>query len=103
VRLLASNLKLPLGTVHYLLKPRPPPPASSLYYGGIILKRHTSKLKPTLEDANKLTRFMFCADEVHKATDGLRGNVKFHNQMDKVHVDEKWFLDLQGWRDLSFG
>jgi hypothetical protein len=90
VRLLASNLKLPLGTVHYLLKPRPPPKAASLH-GGIILKRHTSKLKPTLKEANKLTRFMFCANEVNKATDGLQGNVKFQDQMDKVHVDEKWF------------
>jgi hypothetical protein len=53
VRLLAGQLKLPVGTVHYLLKPRPPPKDSSVY-GGIILRRHASKLKPTLKDGNKL-------------------------------------------------
>ena len=56
-RHLARKLGIPLSTCHYLLKPHPPPRriGDDDEDDGIILRRETSKLKPTLRTMN--TRF----------------------------------------------
>jgi hypothetical protein len=55
-----------------------------------VLVRHTSNLRPTLTEQNKLSRFGFCLEQINPATLNLR-HPKYHAQYDKVHVDEKWF------------
>jgi hypothetical protein len=60
-------------------------------YGGLkILARHSSALRPSLKPDNQLHRFLFCQSQVNPATMGLRGNGRFFDEMDMVHVDEKW-------------
>jgi hypothetical protein len=48
------------------------------------VKRVTSAVRPLLTPANKTARLRFCIGHVNP--DGL-----FHDMMDKVHIDEKWF------------
>lgn len=90
MRHLAGTIGLPLGTVHYLLKPRPPP-SSSFNNSGIILVRHSSSLKPTLKDANILHRYYFVLSMINRTSLFTRGNAVYLDQMDRIHIDEKWF------------
>jgi hypothetical protein len=87
-RLLASKLKMPLTTVHWLVRDRPQGPR--LLYGGAILKPHRSSLKPKLTNGNKLHRLLFCMSQLKSSSLNLRNPV-FEDQMDRVYVDEKWF------------
>jgi hypothetical protein len=91
LRHLAAHVGVPLTTLYYLLKGRRPPTYNN---GETIFVRHSSKLKPTLTDANKIHRFMFAASQVRTITSGLRGGVqhRFDGQYNKVHIDEKWFF-----------
>jgi hypothetical protein len=90
-RHLAGCLGIPLSTCHYLLKPRPKPrPRDNNEDDGIILRRATSKFKPTLKYEHKIWRFIFASAQIDPATVGLRVP-KFRDMMDRVHIDEKWF------------
>jgi hypothetical protein len=91
LRNLSARLNIPLTTVHFMNKPRPPLKTAQLF-GGVILCRRSSSLKPTLKNGNKVNRFLFCASEISTATVGLQSEVKFQDQMDKVHIDEKYLL-----------
>jgi hypothetical protein len=90
LRHLAAHVGVPLTTLYYLLKGRKPPTYKN---GETIFVRHSSKLKPTLTDQNKVHRFLFASSQVRATTIGLRGGVqhKFDGQYNKVHIDEKWF------------
>jgi hypothetical protein len=55
-----------------------------------LIIRHVSKLKPTLTEKNKVERYLFCADQLNFATRHLV-RPRFLDQMDRVHIDEKWF------------
>jgi hypothetical protein len=94
VRHLAGVTGLPMTVVHYLLKPRPSPKNKS-DDSGVILYRHSSSLKPTLTETQKLWRFMFACSQVNSATVALRGDARFHDQFDRIHTDEKWFWICQ--------
>jgi hypothetical protein len=89
-RQLAGRLDLPLSTVHWLVRERHVQRGPKLLYGGTILKVHSSSLKPTLTNANKLHRFLYTVDQMKPGGMTLR-QPKFQDQMDKVHLDEKWF------------
>jgi hypothetical protein len=41
-------------------------------------------------ELNKLSRYNFCLEQISRNTLGLQ-RPKYNDQMDKVHVDEKWF------------
>jgi hypothetical protein len=87
---LAVALQVSLATAHWLVRPRPTAESKKLLYGGNIFHVVTSKLKPALKDSNKVHRFLFCASQVKEASIALRAPV-YEDQMDRVHVDEKWF------------
>ena len=48
------------------------------------IRSHSSRLRPSLTEENKLHRYEFCRGEI-------RGNGLFKDMLDRVHVDEKWF------------
>jgi hypothetical protein len=85
---LAAKLNLPLSTTHWLVRDRRMGP--KLLYDGALLRVHTSKVKPTLTNANRITRFLYCMSQLKNASIDLHNPV-FNDQMDRVHVDEKWF------------
>jgi hypothetical protein len=49
-----------------------------------LLRNHSSALKPSLTDENKLSRVMFVLGK--QGENGL-----YQNLYDEIHVDEKWF------------
>ena len=71
IRGLASAVHVPKSTLHDKLKAKE-------------IKRVTSVVRPLLTSANKLARLQFCLSKVKD--DGY-----FHDFMDTVHIDEKWF------------
>jgi hypothetical protein len=72
-RSLAAQLGVSKGMVHHLTKGDQP-----------LVRAHTSSIKPSLTDDNKVQRCIFAME--HKGADG-----KFVDMFDRVHVDEKWF------------
>jgi hypothetical protein len=70
-----------------------------------LIRRVVSKLKPTLTDTNEETRYLFAIDQINEATSHLI-RPKFLDQMDQVHIDEKWFnifQDGEGYLALDDG
>ena len=67
-RQVAGHLNLPLTTVHWLIRQRPIVRGPRELYGGTILKVHSSSLKPTLNNGNKLHRFLYAMDQVKPGT-----------------------------------
>ena len=55
-----------------------------------VFKRHSSPLKPILSEENKVTRVLYCIDEVFPVPDYL-GKYYYKNLFDRVDIDEKWF------------
>ena len=51
------------------------------------IRPHTNDIKPTLNDANLLSRVLF----VLELRDPTQGNTVYQNLMKYVHVDKKWF------------
>jgi hypothetical protein len=93
VRHLAGTIALPKTTVHSILKPPLPKRLATEVAetkDGALLERHRSKLKPTLTELNKLVRFEFVLEEINKTTLNMM-HPRYNDQMDKVHIDEKWF------------
>lgn len=80
IRKLARRLKLPKSSVHDLCKPQ----ASTFH-------RHKSKLKPTLTELNKLSRFNFALEQIDMTTVDHEDGPYFDGQYNKVFIDEKWF------------
>ena len=54
------------------------------------VKRASLSMKPQLKDMNKVSRFVFAANEV-MAVPTNTGQYFFKDMYDRVHVDEKWF------------
>jgi hypothetical protein len=76
--------------------------AKNAVYDSNIFKVHSSKLKPPLTNANKLHRLLYCMNQVKPGSIVLHGPV-FEDQMNRVHVDEKWFwLCKDGARSISW-
>jgi hypothetical protein len=94
-RHLATKIGVPRTTVHYFPKPRPKQVSRAIAASldnnkeGKLLRRHSSALKPALNDEVKEHHFIFCMSQIKKATMGLRGIPRFDGQYDKVHIDEK--------------
>ena len=89
-RQLAAQLNLPLSTVHWLVRERTATNGPKVLYGGTILKIHSSSLKPTLTNGNMVHRFLYAMDQLKPGALAMRIPA-FQDQMDRVHVDEKWF------------
>lgn len=53
-----------------------------------IIRVHTTTLKPMLSDDHKQQRLRFITKFLVQSADG----VMFHDMMDRVHLDEKWFF-----------
>jgi hypothetical protein len=89
-RQLAAQLNLPLSTVHWLVRERENLKGPRLLYGGTIMRVHSSSLKPTLTNSNKVHRFLYAMEQMKPGALSIR-EPKWQDQMDRVHVDEKWF------------
>ncbi|XP_042016761.1 uncharacterized protein LOC121764771 [Salvia splendens] len=53
------------------------------------LKPHTSAIKPTLTETNKIERMKWCLS--HIQTTLAEGKLLYHSMHNIVHIDEKWF------------
>jgi len=69
---LSGILDVSLGTTHHLVK------------DGDIFCKHSSTLRPTLTEENKLLRIAWCCDHVDHTG-------HYSEMLDIIHVDEKWF------------
>jgi hypothetical protein len=83
IRKVAMRIGMAPSTVHKYVHPRYPGEEP-------LLRRAVSRLKPTLTDKNKEARYTFALDQINMATAHLM-RPKFLDQMDRVHIDEKWF------------
>ncbi|ETV98678.1 hypothetical protein H310_08781 [Aphanomyces invadans] len=52
------------------------------------LRRRTSRIKPMLTDKHKTDRMTFARSFLHETT---RQGMRWHDMLDRVHIDEKWF------------
>ncbi|XP_074297024.1 uncharacterized protein LOC141627697 [Silene latifolia] len=53
------------------------------------IESHTNAIKPQLNDKNKLDRLLFSLAQLHY--DEVCKKVKFNDQSNVIHMDEKWF------------
>ncbi|XP_074293268.1 uncharacterized protein LOC141620245 [Silene latifolia] len=53
------------------------------------IESHTNAIKPQLNDKNKLDRLLFSLAQLHY--DDVCKQVKFNDQSNVIHMDEKWF------------
>jgi hypothetical protein len=83
IRKVAMRIGMAKSTVNQYVHPRLPDEVP-------LLRRAVSKLKPTLTDTNKETRYTFALDQINMATVHLV-RPRFLDMMDRVHLDEKWF------------
>ena len=74
MRDISESLNLPLTTTHRLINKDE---------SGI--RHHTNPMKSKLTEQNKLERIAYCLDN-RDSTTGY-----FHENTDRIHVDEKWF------------
>ena len=72
---LSTALGVSAGTIHHLTRNEK------------LLKPHTSAVKPSLTDINKLERVEFCIQEEDADLPGI-----FKPFFDRIHDDEKWFF-----------
>lgn len=71
VRALSENLKISVGTLHTMIRKDG------------VLRPHSSSVKPSLTEENKLHRVHFCLEQ--------RDGMLYEEMYDRIHVDEKWF------------
>ena len=76
MRDVASVLKVPLSTVHHLIKKEK------------ILVQHTNVMKPSLSDKHMANRLLFAREQIRK---NKQGELEYHDFYDTIHVDEKQF------------
>jgi len=90
VRKCAGQLSIPSSTLQHILRPK-----DAEHHDVGVAVRYKSKLKPTLTEMNKVSRFNFALEQVNTTRtttrNGVNSKLKYYAQMDKVHVDEKWF------------
>ncbi|XP_042065382.1 uncharacterized protein LOC121808885 [Salvia splendens] len=53
------------------------------------LKPHTSAIKPTLTETNKIARMKWCLSHIQPTL--AEGKLLYHSMHNMVHIDEKWF------------
>ncbi|XP_042056203.1 uncharacterized protein LOC121800763 [Salvia splendens] len=53
------------------------------------LKPHTSSIKPTLTETNKIARMKWCLSHIQLTL--AEGKLLYHSMHNIVHIDEKWF------------
>jgi len=81
LRHLATQLDIPLSTVHKMMKEFK------------ILKRTSNSLKPTLTDGNKHIRMLHCLEHIDPTSINTRHRLMQCVEMNnEVHVDKKWFF-----------
>ncbi|XP_042006025.1 uncharacterized protein LOC121754786 [Salvia splendens] len=76
IRKVASKMEVSKSTIGRFIKSRQ-------------LKPHTSAIKPTLTEANKLARMKWCLSHIQLTLE--EGKLLYHSMHNIVHIDEKWF------------
>ncbi|VFQ75508.1 unnamed protein product [Cuscuta campestris] len=77
IRSLASSVGISKSTVHNWVKRS-------------ILRSHTNAIKPTLNDANRRQRLIFCLQQLEETS--IPSNPTFKGFKNVLHIDEKWFF-----------
>ena len=81
VRNLAHELKMPKSTLHDIMKKE----------GKEVMSQKTSRLKVNLNEEQMLQRIMYCLSMTRWRRTRSRQKCFYHNQLDTIHIDEKWF------------
>ncbi|XP_042067311.1 uncharacterized protein LOC121810616 [Salvia splendens] len=76
IRKVASKMEVSKSTIGRFIKSRQ-------------LKPHTSAIKPTMSEANKLARMKWCLSHIQPTLE--EGKLLYHSMHNIVHIDEKWF------------
>ena len=82
VRNLAHELKMPKSTLHDIMKKE----------GKEVMEQKTSRLKVHLNDEQMIQRIMYCLSMTRWRRTRTRQKCFYHNQLDTIHIDEKWFF-----------
>ena len=78
-RTLSVSLGIPTTTLHRIVTKE-----------GVI-RRHSLALKPTLDEQKKVSRILYCIEQVCPVPDVATGKYYYKTLYDRVDVDEKWF------------
>ncbi|XP_042027326.1 uncharacterized protein LOC121774533 [Salvia splendens] len=54
-----------------------------------LIRPHTNAIKPTLTEANKISRMRWCLTHIQPAL--YEGKLLHHAMHNTIHIDEKWF------------
>ena len=81
VRNLAHELKMPKSTLHDIMKKE----------GKEVMEQKTSRLKVHLNDEQMFQRICYCLSMCRWRRTRSRQKCFYHNQLDTIHIDEKWF------------
>ena len=56
-----------------------------------MIRRHSSALIPALDEQKKVSRLLYCIEQVYPVPDVATGKYYYKTLYDRVDVDEKWF------------
>ena len=56
-----------------------------------MIRRHSSALIPALDEQKKVSRLLYCIEQVYPVPDAATGKYYYKTLYDRVDVDEKWF------------
>ena len=82
VRNLAHELKMPRSTLQDILKKEKDE----------VIHHHTSRLKVHLNEEQMFQRILYCFSMTRWRRTRTRQKCFYHDQMDTIHIDEKWFF-----------
>ena len=82
VRNLAAELKMPKSTLQDILKKEKDE----------VIHHHTSRLKVHLNEEQMFQRILYCFSMTRWRRTRTRQKCFYHDQMDTIHIDEKWFF-----------
>ncbi|XP_042065699.1 uncharacterized protein LOC121809230 [Salvia splendens] len=54
-----------------------------------LIRTHTNAIKPTLTEANKISRMRWCLTHIQPTL--YEGKLLYHAMHNTIHIDEKWF------------
>ena len=82
VRNLAVELGMPKSTLQDILKKEKDE----------VIHHHTSRLKVCLNEEQMFLRILYCFSMTRWRRTRTRQKCFYHDQMDTIHIDEKWFF-----------
>ena len=78
-RTLSVSLGIPTTTLHQIVTKEN------------VIRRHSSALIPALDEQKKVSRLLYCIEQVYPVPDAATGKYYYKTLYGRVDVDEKWF------------